>query len=130
MVDFDSEVTVSTPATDIVKILILQARANLFESIEAWKRDEAQNIDRGSEAVAKARLNTLFMELQGVLKRKMDEKDYESLKKDCNSGENLLKRTYELNEFIDEKLKITQIDTRKQYDRTRVEEENEEKGLG
>jgi hypothetical protein len=45
------------------------------------------------------------------------------------SFDNLIKAFYTINEYLDE-INLTKIDTRKQYDGSRVEEENRERGMG
>ena len=70
MVDFNNEITVGTPAADVVKILILQARANVFDSLEKYNRDKNRNIE-SDKATLKARLGTWFLEHEAFIKRQL-----------------------------------------------------------
>lgn len=129
MVDFENETTIGTPAVDIVRVLILQRRADLFEAWESYNKEENQEIQTDL-SIVKARLSTLFLELQGGLKRRLKPLVYNKLVKDLESKEadELMKITLTLNEYLDG-LNLTKIDTKKKYDKTRVEEEHKAKRL-
>lgn len=129
MVDFDNEVTIGTPAVDVVRILILQRRADVFEAWESYNKDTYSNII-GDLSVVRARLYSLFLELQGGLKRRLTTKEYDKLVKDLKSekAEEILKVILTLNEYLDS-LNLTKIDTKKKYDKTRVEKEHKAKRL-
>jgi len=130
MVNFNNETTVTTPAGDVVKILLLQRRADLFEAIEKYHKEIYQGVS-STLSIIRARLFSLFLEMQGALNRKLKELDYlthlDTIKNstDFNS---LLDETYFLNVQLDN-MGLTKIDTRKQYDNTNVETENKVKGL-
>lgn len=131
MVDFNNENTVSTPATDIVRVLILERRYNLMEVIEAVHKEEALGIDTASQtAVVKARLLSFYYEIAEALPRQMTEEEITLLEKQLRSEkfEELLKAFRILNRVLD-KLKLTRIDTKSVYDPTNVEEENKKKNL-
>lgn len=129
MVDFDDGATIGTPAVDVVRILILQRRYDLFEAWEQYKKQNHQGVD-SDISVVRARLNTFFLELQAMLERKLNKKDYAELYKKVNSKkeEEILEAIKLLNQQLD-KLQLTKIDTRRVYDSTRVEKENKSKGL-
>ncbi len=129
IVDFDNEATIGTPAVDIVRVLILQRRADVFEALEQYNKDNYANIQTDI-SVIKARLYSLFLELQGGLKRRLKAKDYNDLVKQLDSKEpkDVLKVILMLNEYLDS-LNLTKIDTKKKYDKTRVEKEHKVKGL-
>jgi hypothetical protein len=129
MVDFDNEATVGTPAADIVRILILQRRSDLFEALEAYRKRDYLGASSDISTV-RARLNTLFLEIQGTLKRRLKEEEYKDLliKIGSNKEEEILGAIYFLNEYLDA-LKLTRIDTRKEYDKTRVEHEHKAKRM-
>jgi len=130
MVNFNNETTVTTAAGDVVKILLLQRRADLFEALEKYNKEKYQGVASGL-SIVKARLFTLFLEMQGAMKRKLKEDEYiEHLGtiKDSSEIEPILDEIYFLNEQLD-KMGLTKIDTRKQYDDTNAETENKIKGL-
>jgi len=133
MVDFNNETTIGTSAWDIVRVLILQRRNDLIEAIEYYNKLECRNTD-GDLSIVQARLHSLFNELQASLKRRWNgPKDtrYKDLidKIKSDKFKDIIDAFYILNEYLDE-INLTRIDTRKQYDGSRVEEENKERGLG
>jgi len=126
MVDFNAEATVSSSAIDILRILILQRRNDVIDSIESYKKIE-KHTDPDTTIVM-SRVFSLFLEIQAMLKRKY--KEYNELEKDAKSDdyETLLKTFLILNEFLDNN-RLTRIDTRNVYDSTRTSSEDSEKGL-
>jgi len=129
MVDFDNEATIGTPAVDVVRILILQRRADVFEAWEQYNKDKYSNIQTDL-SIVRARLFSLFLELQGGLKRRLPPQEYTTLLYNLNSEkqEDILGVILMLNEYLDS-LNLTKIDTKKKYDKTRVEKEHKVKGL-
>jgi len=131
MVDFNNETTIGTPALDIVRVLILQARANVFEALEDYHKKESQGIDPGLYIV-RARLTTWFLEHQAYLKRTLKPEDYEPLARELVANkinkQRIMETIYLLNEILDG-LNLTKLDIKKRYDRTRVEEENKIEGI-
>ena len=63
MVDFNTDATVSSPAANLVKILLLQARANALEALEFLNKKESSGV-QFEQAMIKARLGTWFLEHQ------------------------------------------------------------------
>lgn len=126
---FNKEATISTPATNIVKVLFLQRRNDFFEALESYHGKNPDELYIPIDVV-KARLFTWFMEMQSLLKRKWEANKYNQLIIDLKSNDELvlLDIAYAFNDLLDE-LKITQLDTKKQYDVTDAEIENQEKGL-
>jgi len=129
MVDFNNDVTIGMPASDIVRVLILQRRNDVIEAIEAHNKLHSQGVSPGN-AVVRARLTSLFLEIQAALKRHLKGNEYAELIKKIAStkDEDLLDAFLLMNEWVD-KIRLTRIDTRNQYDTTRTETENEEKRL-
>jgi len=129
MVDFDNETTIGTPAVDIVRVLILQRRADVFEAWELYNKEKYAN-QQTDISIVRARLFSLFLELQGGLKRRLNPKEYTALVKDLEDTkeEAVLKTILTLNEYLDS-LNLTKIDTKKKYDKSRVEKEHKEKKL-
>ena len=131
MVDFNNEATVSTPASDIVRILILERRYNLMEAIERRILNDSMAIEAGQDlAVIKARLYSFYFEICEVIPRRMKIEEKEQLEKDIQANDfaAVMRAFRSLNSLLDT-IKLTRIDTKKVYDPTLVEDENKEKGL-
>lgn len=113
MVDFNNETTVTRPAADIVRVLILERRNNVIEAFEFYANKDKQGISMGIAAI-QSRLFSLFLELQASLKRKRKDR-YEDIKAQVQSRkyDDLLEAFFVINEYLDE-LKLTQIDTHQQ----------------
>lgn len=131
MVDFDNEATVSVPATDVEKITILERRFNLLEALEAYFKNRFSGA-QAPLSIIRARLVSLFMQVEAMLKRQMENKKFEELKNACFGGkikeEELISHITTINKMLDD-LRITRIDNRKVYNQFNVEEENKEKGF-
>lgn len=130
MVDFNNETTIGTPATEVVKILILQRRNDLFEALEHHRKRAYAGV-QSDISIVRARLFSLFLELQATLKRKLGADEYNRIKgvvlENTNEDE-LIEVIYELNECLDE-MKLIRLDNTKTYDATDTEIENKEKGF-
>ena len=125
MVDFNDSATIATPAHDIVRVLILQARANFMDAWEYHNKLRGQG-SSGNIDLVRARLRTLFYELQPGLKRKNEGEGYDSLYKQIKEkmDENTIEELFiKFNMYLDE-IKLTRIDVRPNSDRTRWEEDN------
>ena len=129
MVDWNNEATIGTPAVDIVRVTILQRRYDLFEALEAYNKLTKQGLAADNHIVS-SRLFTLFLELQAGLKRKWKEPEYNDLLNLIVSDdiEDIKQAIYKLNIYLDG-LRLTRIDTRQDFDSTRVEYENKIKKL-
>jgi hypothetical protein len=136
MVDFDNESTIGTPAVDVERISILQRRYDLFDALEDYQKKALANIST-PDSFIRARLMTLFLEIQAMLKRRWKEKyeeHYEKLKDICMgtkeeiSLEDIYKSIYLINEVLDH-IRLTRIDTKQQYNPQDIEKENEIKGF-
>ena len=130
MVDFNNETTVGIPASDIVRVLILQARTYLFDAIEDYYKNDKQGIDIGLHVI-QARLLSLFILMQAELKRKMEPEPYQALydkaKLDLDFW-GMLDTALFLNEWLDGN-QLIRIDMKERYDPRRVEKENKAKSL-
>ena len=131
MVDFNNETTVGTPAAEIVRVLILQRRNDAIESVEAYLRAIGKR-QAGELYEVRARLHSLFLELQAGLKRRVEPGDYDTLRTIIVSPESELKDLVEAFEFMNEwldNLRIIRVDIKKEYDSSKVTDEDQEKGL-
>lgn len=130
MVDFNNETTIGTPASDVEKISILQRRYDLIEAFEDYKKKRFNGIDI-STCIIRARLISLFIEIQACLKRRLKDKEYQEIYDLCfkeKSEEKILIALLLINEELD-KINLTKIDNQRVYDSTDVEAENDIKGF-
>lgn len=130
MVDFNAGETVATPAADIVRVLLLQRRDYVIDSLEQYHQNTARGVEAGLHIV-RARLRSLFYEMQAALKRRAGKNGgYDELLELLEGKKitDLEKLFFYLNEELDT-WKITRLDTQKRYDSTDVETENEAKKL-
>lgn len=132
MVDFNNETTIGTPAADVQRILILQRRNDLIEAIEAYHK--LMNTSSQVETnVIQARAMSLFYEIQAILQRSLPRDRYIHLLnllygQDKDKIENIELSFFIINDFLDSK-RIIRIDTKKQYDSSRVIQEDESNEL-
>jgi len=133
MVDFNNETTIGRPAFDVEKICILQRRYDFVDAFEDYKKKKFRNINVDLSTI-RARLITLFLQLQATLLRRWGDKEnsqYFKIKKvvlDSKSKEeDIMEVFFTLSQELD-KMHITKIDTSKVYDSRRTEGENKEKG--
>jgi len=129
MVDFNNETTISTPAGDVIKILILQRRYDLFESLEAYNKQRGQGTDPNIGGVS-ARLYTFWLELEAMLKRRLKAEEYETLYQNVISDKeaNIILAINTINAQLDF-IKLTKIDERQVYESHRAEKENKVKSM-
>lgn len=133
MVDFNKEATIGTPAHNVVKILLLQARANVLEALEDYNKKISKGFE-ADQSVLKSRLLTWFLEHQAYLDRNLKKKDWDLMQNEAKKHllfndkelepETIWEFVRDLNMIID-KLKVTRVDTRIAYDRSNVELDNE-----
>ena len=129
MVDFNNEATVTIPAIELVKILILQRRNDCFNAYE----DFIKKLHQGHEvdlSITRARLFSWFLELQASLKRKLKAEEYTALVEKINSNDKdkIHEAILLMNEYCDN-INLIKIDMRRVIESQRVETENELKGL-
>lgn len=125
MVDFNNEKTIGTPAVDVERISILQRRYDVLEALEDYQKKRHMGSDVPI-AFVRARLFTLFVEIQAYLKRKLSPEDYNILYNICldSKDENeLISAIFKINEELDA-MRLIRIDTQKVYDSTSAETEN------
>ena len=132
MVNFNNETTVSTPAANIVKLLVIEARYNSFLAFEEYNSKISVSINQNQGRV-RARLGTWFLEHQAYLdrtfKKAEDIIEIDAVKTDLffNKKDLEYTRILEIIIFLNnvmDKLRITKLDTKQQYDTTDIEEDN------
>ena len=138
MVDFNAKETIGTPATDIVRILWIQARDNFFQAWESYYKIKLQGGNPGL-GVVQARLITLFNEMQAYIHRtnsnKKDSENtltyleiYDLVYSDNLTEQNVKDAIHFINGKMD-KIQLIKIDTKQRYNRFDMEEENKVFGL-
>ena len=128
MVDFNNETTITRPAVDIERVLVLQRRNDCIESYESYIRTRLNGVE-SSDSTFRSRVLGLFIELKASLKRHYP-KEWEEVEENIKTGdsEKLFNAFDLINDFLDT-IKLTRLDTNKVYDSTRVEVENKERKL-
>lgn len=139
MVDFNNETTVATPPGEIVKVVILERREQVIESLESFHGKEGANIEmQHIRHVLRSRIMALWYQLQAMVKRRLKdakgtekEPSYEMIKEAITNAANeqeIIGAFEWMNEFIDD-MGLTFIDARPRYKREIVEDANLKKGL-
>lgn len=145
---YEAQRTVASAPHDLLKIIILERRKFFIDAFERYNRNKYSNRNSAPElARLRAEMYSLFLELQAALRRDLGQKTMEDFPGNANSKEekteayawlrdkvkskdteDLEAAYFFLNDWLDDK-KFIRIDTKRQYDRTRVETENREKSL-
>lgn len=137
MVDFNNEATISTPASDIMRVLILERQNNFIEAWESYKKTRLLNV-KSNNNIVKARLISLFLQLYPLLKRRlsldakggkgMSFSDLTLMVNSPKSDEEILQAFLTMSVVLDA-VRLTRIDHKRDIDTSKVEEENKEWGL-
>jgi len=145
MVDFNAEGAFSANKAHILELIILGRRDELLNTFQLWREHKLSQSAReeGTKYKLRAVLFTLFLELDRAIFRKLSKKDkkgvvtelerYVELKEmvlsdDEVTDEELINMFFSINNVLDD-LNLIKIDTKRAYDTTMVENENDEKGL-
>ena len=129
MVDFNNDSTISTPAVDIVRVLILERYNNALESIEFHRKKILAGVADPTDVIA-SRIYSLFLLNEKPLSRRLGKAGFENLENLVNSTResDLISAFRIINDVLDQ-LRLTRIDTGKEIDTTNIEAENRVKGL-
>jgi len=124
MVDFNNDATIGTPAVDVVRILILQRRSDLFEALEQYNKQEIRGI-QCDLAVVRSRLISLFYELQSGLKRRSTVEEYNSIVEGLKSDkiDDVKKIISKVNHYLDE-IRLIRLDNKPHVDKKNWEAVN------
>jgi len=130
MVDFDNEKTVTVPAYDIIKVLILQRRNDIIDAIEAYNRVSFSGVTAPVYEV-QARIFSLFLELGANLSRSMKKEEFDELEwlVNCKDYDNLILAFRLINSWLDKK-RLIMLDTTKDIDTSIMELDNASAGMG
>ena len=96
MVDFNNDTIVGVPAQDIERVLILQARNDFIIAHEHYKKEKRLS-NFNDTTIISTRLQSLFLEIQALLKRRLSKEDYENIYNNIMNGQDYDKI---LNSFI------------------------------
>ena len=128
MVDFNNDITIGIPAADIERVSILQRRYEWIEAYEAYIKPRLQHSKGNFNdwGVVRARLMSLFLEIQATLKRRLPVEEYEAIKNvdfNIDRENDILKTIFRINEELDA-MKLTKVDFIKKIDKTDVTKDN------
>lgn len=112
MVDFNNEGTVAIPAVDVMRILILQHREYFIDAIEAYMQELGKNVNVETNVI-RARIISLYLSVNKLLKRKLDKKLYDevSYKKSSYKYEDILEAFIIIDDLLDD-IGLTKIDNK------------------
>ena len=135
MVNFESEQLLTTNKGEILNLIVLGRRDELLNTFQVWRESCISNSasEKTQEYKLRSCLFTIFLELERPLDRNLDKEAYLELKnfvntKDDVEEKDILKAYSTINTFLD-KINLTKIDTKKNFDSRNLEAENKEKGL-
>jgi hypothetical protein len=111
MVDFNNESTITRPAEDVLKILILERRVYWFDALEFYRKKEDEGI-KVSVGLLSSRLLAFYLYVRSTYKRKHPQ-EYKELDRLVKSkkNEDLLKAGEIIDDFLDE-MQLTKWDTK------------------
>jgi len=111
MVDFNNETTISRPADEIVKILILEKREHVFDMLEFHDKKNGSGVDV-DVAFVRSRVWALFLHVRATWKRHHPD-DYTVLYRLCRSRkiDDLILAVEKIDDFLDD-LQLTRFDNK------------------
>lgn len=131
--DFNNESTMGKKPTELIASILIEKVYNFLEADESWAKLKIQG-GAVNYAIARARLRSLFFSSHNLLKRNMEDQEYNWLMSIClSTGANDTETEDVMEGFgmifqVLDKVGLWKIDTRKVYDRHRVEEANKQHG--
>lgn len=133
MVDYNNDVTVTTPPMDVLKISILERRSLVINSIESYTKMYVRS--QGSIEDYKhiiSSLSALWYEIRAAYTAQNPDNTFERdlyniMKSDIIEIEKLKKLFADLDDFLYSK-KLTRFDSRTPTDMFNIEEVNEKAG--
>jgi hypothetical protein len=139
VVDFNNDTTVATPPGEVVKIVVLERREQVIETLEEYHRLESSDVDtHHKERLVRARVMAFWYQIQAMVKRRLkgaqgteDDPTYDMVEEEIAEAkeiDDLIDAFEWMNQFVDD-MGLTFIDGRERYDRKRVEDANMKKGL-
>jgi len=129
MTEFKPEDYVGKSGDDVVRINILARFWNVIESFGAYRSAISRGQGVNTYVIA-GRLEELFNQIHGMLKRRLKPEQYTLLLNQCRKSSNIddLHNGFDTISIMLDEIAITRIDTREKYDSTSVETENKIQG--
>lgn len=133
MVDFNNEATMGKPPKEVVALIIIEKVYNFLEADEDYAKKTLQGGGM-SYAVPQARLRNLFFVSHTLLKRHMTQEDFDAI---TTIALNTRHKEVEHDDILEcfgrifgvlDKVGLWKIDTKKVFERHRVEKANQEHG--
>lgn len=110
------------------KLEVMRDVINVKEAWESYQKNDSIGVQT-DHSVILARTQSLFNSLYAYLKRKIPENDFKKMQKDLfdhnTQDQKILRQIFWDIQLQLDKDQITKLDTRKSYDGTRAEKENE-----
>lgn len=135
MVDFNNDNTISKPPKEIVSLIVIEKFYNFLEADEHVMKQRIMGAN-ASFAVPRARLRNLFLVCYPMLKRRMKDKEFESLRELCVIGvqenkkveyKDIVEGFTKISALLDQ-LELTKLDTKPGINRTKIEQSNRAQG--
>lgn len=131
MVDFNNETTIGTPALDVMRIYLLEQKANTEEAWRWFRDKDFDGIEGGLNKV-RSRLEVWYLIMYPMIERHYkDEKiTKEELEKEIVKGnkEIIFKIIKKFNQLLDD-MHITRLDNKPKYNKHSIEDENQALGV-
>lgn len=129
MVNFNNENTISTPATDVMRILILERRANVIEAIEHYIKLRNNGTDIADLEILKARLFTMYLEVSAMLNNHLKPEEYAELQEQIGSDsfKDLVQAFHKIDGVLYD-ITLTKIDSKRNIDWSNIEATNKAYG--
>lgn len=131
--DFNNEATMGKPPKEVISFIIIEKVYNFLEADEDYAKKTLQGAGV-SYAIPQARLRNLFFVSHTLLKRNMKEKDFDAItsialntQHKAVEHDDILECFGRIFEVLD-KVGLWKIDTKKVYERHRIEQSNKEHG--
>lgn len=132
MVDFDNEATMGKPPKEVVAFIIIEKVYNFLEADESYSKT-LLNGTQSFLSVPRARLRNLYLVSHRLLERNLKKEELADVHSVCMNLKQEVKQEDLLECFstifmVLDKVGLWKIDTKKVFDRHRVEVANKEHG--
>lgn len=133
MVDFNNETTIGKPPKELVALIIIEKLYNFLEADEDYSKKRLSGAS-WPLSTSRARLRNLYLVCYALLKRRLEPKTFEKIRKLCEEQgtaqeKEILEAYKEITTLLDA-LGLTKLDDKPSFNRNRVEESNKAQGYG
>ena len=113
MVDFDNETTITRPAADIERVLILQKREDFLNAFEQYSKQNRRNVQVETHVLG-SRIEALFMQIEAMLRDHLKPEEFIALHEKVKSEEpeELIQSFFTISGLLRD-IHLTKIDTMK-----------------